>query len=121
MKSEMKEKEEEKEKEKEKKRDRKKKLMREWREKKFKIIPSPLFSFMCILVHRSSHEAFSVCLSTTHDLILAINLKVIILGDLNLPDVDWYSNPYCCSSFNSPTRNNNILDVVCCNDASLIS
>ena len=98
-------------------------------------------SFLLTCIYRQPS-----CDSITHNEICKLfdinncsNLPSIIIGDFNLPDIDWkfpnknYTNTTYSSflealtinSFQqfvfSPTRNNNILDLIFCNTKSFIS
>ncbi|KAK6051837.1 hypothetical protein COOONC_10658, partial [Cooperia oncophora] len=82
-------------------------------------------------------ESFSKLLKCIGDL-TACEYSCALVGDFNLPDIEWASNPTCsstmsksfldlCSNYGylqlvkSPTRQGNTLDLILCNDPSLIS
>lgn len=72
------------------------------------------------------------------DLLASVSYPTLLIGDLNLPNMDWHDHvvqendiyePFSLlmqghgfvQFVNAPTRNDNLLDVVLCNDSFLVS
>ena len=99
-------------------------------------------NILVFLIYRSPscHPSdFNTCLETVYELAAEHQFPLLVMGDFNCPLIDW--NNFVCPSGNStntsllsfsqclslhqlvrsPTRNNNILDLVFCSVESLVS
>ena len=93
-------------------------------------------SFVLAVVYRSPDSTFENDEHIVNDIKKARNWsKVCILGDFNLPNIDWinmayqgrnsileaFLDNYFLQLVDEPTRQNNILDLVCCNSLNFVN